>query len=248
MPIEPRFVREDPGLPGWRCDFHMHTADEVRDVVPHSSVEMVELAARHEFAAIAITLHDRAFAMPEAYARAAELGVCLIPGIELTLEKRHVLALGLAVDDAMRIRSIDDLRAARREYGEALLVIAPHPFYVVAHSMNAKFHEWVELFDAVEVTRLQMRWLSRNGPAIAAARQYGLPLVCNSDTHHPRHFGRHYSRIEGEGKVEAGAIFRAIRGGKVTAVCPPVSLPWFVRELFDLFFVHPVLKAMREVK
>jgi len=242
MHIEPKFRRDADGLSGWRCDFHIHTAEDPKDHVAHTSVDLVERAAQLGFSAVAITLHEGAFPLEAAQARAEELGLCLIPGIELTLEQKHLLALGLPPEVARSIGSIADLRAVRREYGDSLFLIAPHPFYVVAHSMNHRFGDWVDLFDAVEVTRLQTQWISRNGPALRAAKQHGLPIVCNSDTHHLRHFGRHFSVVEGAETPTPQSIFSGIRRGAVTAVCPSLSTPAFIRELFDIFFLHPYQK------
>ncbi len=235
MRTDPAFRREDPGLPGWKGDFHLHTAEDRRDRVGHSAVALVERAVALGYQTLAITLHDYAPRLQEARARAENLGLLLIPGIELTIEDRHVLALGIEGPEAESIQTIQALRAARKRLGDRLLVIAPHPFYIFGHSMGRRFHEWVDCFDAVEVTRLQTRWIGRNGPAAVAAHQHGLPVVANSDTHHLRHFGRHYTKIESDSPLSREAVFEGIRAGRVTAVCPPLSSIEFFFEMISIF-------------
>jgi len=233
------------GVPPWKCDFHLHTAEDPFDAVDHTAVELVERAAALGYDAIAITLHQASPSLAAAQARAADLGLLLIPGIEWSVGDRHLLGLGLPEPVSEPVDQIDAVRELRREWGERMLVIAPHPFYVVAHSMNGLFHQWVDCFDAVKITRLQTRWVSRNGPALRAARHYRLPVVANSDTHALRHFGRHYTLVHGEDTLTQESLFHAIRAGKTEPVCPPLSLVEFARELFEIFFVHAVRKRLR---
>jgi len=232
-----------PSASGWKCDFHIHTTEDPCDPVPHTAVELVERAAELGFGAVSITLHGAQKPLPEAQARAEALGVCLIPGIEFRFGGKDIIAMNLENADAARIRSVEDLRAARKEYGDRVFIIAPHPFYILAGSMNHRFYLWRDLFDAVEITRIQTWGISRNGPAIREAKRFGLPVVANSDTHALRHFGQHYSVVEGEGLATVERVFAAIRRGAVRTVCPPLT-PWrFGWELADMIIGQPFRRS-----
>ena len=74
--------------------------------------------------ALAVTLHDRQLDLRRYASLAAERGVTLIPGIERTIQGKHVLLLNFS-SAAEDVRSFDDLAVLKRR--EAGLVIAPHP-------------------------------------------------------------------------------------------------------------------------
>ena len=241
---------ENSPAPGWKCDFHIHTTEDPCDPVPHTAVELVERAAALGFGAVSITLHGAQTPLPQAQARAEALGVCLIPGIEFRFGGKDIIGMNLEAADAARIRSVEDLRTAKKDYGDRLFIIAPHPFYVLAGSMNHRFYLWRDLFDAVEITRIHTWGLSRNGPAIREAKRFGLPVVANSDTHALRHFGKHYSVVEGEGLATPASVFAAIRRGAVRTVCPPLT-PWlFAWEMADMIIGQPLRRseASRQAK
>ena len=61
--------------------------------MPHTAVNLIDRAATLGFDALAITLHDSQFVDPGVTAYARERGITLIPGIERTIQHRHVLLL-----------------------------------------------------------------------------------------------------------------------------------------------------------
>jgi hypothetical protein len=79
------------------ADLHIHTSASDGCLSP---AEVVALAAREGFAAIAICDHDTVAGIPEAIAAAEEVGLELIPGIELAadLGKNEVHILGYCFD------------------------------------------------------------------------------------------------------------------------------------------------------
>jgi len=75
------------------ADLHLHTRYSDGTFSPR---ELVEHAARLGFTAIAVTDHDTLDAIPEALTAGAELGVEIIPGVEITsrvgTQELHMLA------------------------------------------------------------------------------------------------------------------------------------------------------------
>jgi predicted metal-dependent phosphoesterase TrpH len=75
------------------ADLHLHTRYSDGTFTPH---ELVQHAAQLGFAAIAITDHDTLDGIPEALAAGQELGVEVIPGVEITsrvgTQELHLLA------------------------------------------------------------------------------------------------------------------------------------------------------------
>ena len=74
-----------------RVELHAHTSDDREDHLPYSARELILHAAALGYGALAITLHDTAFDPAPLATLAREHGVRLIPGIERTVEGRHVL-------------------------------------------------------------------------------------------------------------------------------------------------------------
>ena len=79
-----------------KVELHTHTADDPEDTIPHTTFELIDRAAALEYDALAITLHDHQLDLKPFARYAAERGITLIPGVERTIEGRHVLLLNFA--------------------------------------------------------------------------------------------------------------------------------------------------------
>ena len=64
-----------------RIDLHLHTTHSDGSLSP---VEVVRLAHKAKVTALAITDHDIVSGIPEAIAAGAELGIEIIPGVEIS--------------------------------------------------------------------------------------------------------------------------------------------------------------------
>lgn len=207
-----------------KIDFHMHTGDDPFDGLPYRATELIDKAVALQYAAIAITLHEKVFDDPRVFDYARERGVLLIQSVEWNFHDRDVLLINITPADAARLKTFDDLRAYRRERGDDLLVIAPHPFYPAGHSLRKELERNIDLFDAIEIAGMRFSWFDYfNNRARAAAARHGKPLIANSDSHGLWMFGRHYTLVEAESTPVS--IFNAIRQGKTQLVSPPVT-PW----------------------
>ena len=83
--------------------------------------EVVEQAHRAGITLLALTDHDTVDGVPEAMSRGQELGVEVIPGVELSVSedsgsrRMHLLGYGLDLQNPSLIGKLDELRWARRE-------------------------------------------------------------------------------------------------------------------------------------
>src|SRR5437868_4589505 len=130
-----------------KVDLHTHTSEDPQDRIPYSTYDLIDRATTLGYAALAVTLHDRQLD-PVAYeAYAATRGIVLIPGIERTIEGRHVLLLNYSAESEL-VQSFSDLADLRaREQG---LVIAPHPYFPASCALLRRLDQHSDLFDAVE--------------------------------------------------------------------------------------------------
>jgi predicted metal-dependent phosphoesterase TrpH len=202
-----------------RVELHTHTADDPADIIPHATSALIDRAAVLGYDAVAVTLHDRQLDLAPWRRQALRRGIVLIPGIERTIEGRHVLLLNFP-PTAERIETFDALRAFKRRFGG--LVIAPHPFYPSRTCVGREMNLHPDLFDAVEWTWFYTaRTRQFNERAADWARAHRRPLVANADVHRLRQLGTTYSLVEADRDVES--ICESIRAGRVTPVTEPIG-------------------------
>jgi predicted metal-dependent phosphoesterase TrpH len=131
-----------------KVELHTHTSDDPVDRIPHSTLELIDRAIALGYDALAITLHDAQLDPSPWQSYAADHGLLLIPGIERTIQGKHVLLANLSCD--MRsVRTFADLATLKRN--DAGLVIAPHPFFPHASCLGGELMDrHADIFDAVE--------------------------------------------------------------------------------------------------
>lgn len=201
-----------------KIDFHLHTSDDPADRIPYSTRQLIDRAATLGYDALAITLHDRQLDVRPCAAFAAARGIVLIPGIERTVESRHVLLLNFPGVDAERVRSFDDVRRLKRSFNG--LVIAPHPYFPGPSSLFGALNRHADVFDAVEYNAMYTRSLNFNRPAERWARAHGKPMVGNGDVHRLEQLGTSYSLVNAE--RNAASICAAVASGRVHLVTRPL--------------------------
>jgi hypothetical protein len=202
-----------------KVDLHLHTSEDPVDNIRHDARALIDRAAELRFDAIALTLHDRQLTSPSLSAYARARGVLLIPGIERTIEGRHVLLINFP-SEAERVATFEDLASLKTHSNG--LVIAPHPYFPAFSSLGRALDAHAELFDAVEWSYFWTPWINFNAPAERWARAHGKPLVGNSDSHDLRQLGRTYTRVFAT--PDADAICAAIREGRVALETEPVPV------------------------
>ena len=147
------------------------------------------------YGALAITLHDRQLDVRPLVPYAAERGLTLIPGIERTVQGKHVLLINFQ-SGAEEVRTFDDIaRLKRRTPG---LVVAPHPFFPAGSCLRGQMDAHPELFDAVEYNAMFTSTLNFNRRAVRWAERHGRPLVGNCDVHRLHQLGTTCSFVDTE--------------------------------------------------
>jgi predicted metal-dependent phosphoesterase TrpH len=218
------------GHPVLKTDFHLHTSEDPADIIVHDSYALIDRAVELGFDAIALTLHDRQLTDARLFDYARERGLTMLPGVERTIEGRHVLLINFA-HGTDQVRTFDDL-AKLKSRGNGL-VIAAHPFFPDRTCLRSKLQAHADLFDAVEWSYFWTRGLNFNAPAARWAAAHGKPVVGNSDLHDLRQLGRTYSLVGAE--PDPDAICSAIRDGLVSvqsSPAPPLELASVLTGMF----------------
>ena len=202
-----------------KVDLHIHTSDDPADPISYSTFDLIDRAAELGYGALAITLHDRQLDIEPYRDYAAACGIVLIPGIERTIDGRHVLLLNFS-RAAETVSSFEDV--ARLKTRERGLVIAPHPFYPAGSALRGYMNTYAHLFDAVEWNAMFTPRINFNAIAQWWARKHGKPMVGNGDVHRLEMLGTTYSLVDAA--PNADAICEAIAAGRVQVVATPYSL------------------------
>ena len=192
------------------ADLHTHAAEDPRDDLRHSAEMLIDEAAAAGVDVLAITLHERKLVSERLRAYANARGVLLVPGIELTLEGKHVLVIN-PDEDQSSCKTFGELHAVGRRDAA---IIAPHPFFPAPPCLGTAFFRHRDLFDAVEFSSMYCTGINFNYFAQWAAHRYQLPLIGSSDTHALPYCDTTLSVLEGECSV-AGVV-DAVRSGRIT--------------------------------
>jgi predicted metal-dependent phosphoesterase TrpH len=201
-----------------KVELHTHTSDDPIDRIPHSTPELIDRASALGYQAMAITLHDRQLDVRRFAAYARERGIVLIPGVERTIQGRHVLLLNFR-RGAEEVRTFEDL--ARLKHRESGLVVAPHPFFPSTTCLGRDLDRHATLFDAIECNAMFTASVNFNRRAERWAVRHGKPLVGNGDVHRLRQLGTTYSLVDAA--PDPDDICAAITEGRVRVESRPLN-------------------------
>lgn len=218
-----------------KADLHTHTNNVLKrydsTIKPK---ELIDKAAKLKFDVISITEHSayktlfgtkyikNPLATYEQYKNyAKKKGVMLIPGVEIYLEGKDILLLNFK-GDPQKYKKIQDLEKLKKEN---VMIIAPHPYFMSGSCLKNKLEENIKIFDAIEYSHFYLKHINPNNKAVETAKKYRKPLIATSDAHFLFAFGRNYSFIDAEKKVDS--ILEAIRKNKIKMITKPWDLPRF---------------------
>jgi predicted metal-dependent phosphoesterase TrpH len=223
-----------------KVELHAHTADDPVDRITHTTVELIDRAAALRFNALAITLHERQLDVQRFAPYAAERGLVLIPGVERTIQGRHVLLLNFT-DEAEQVHTFEDLgRLRQRQRG---LVVAPHPFFPAPNCLWGLLDRHRDLFDAIECNAMFTAFLNFNRAAERWAVREGKPIVGNGDVHRLRQLGTTYSLVDAD--ADADAICAAVAEGRVRVEASSLSWVDAARTSIELITTRRKPRATR---
>ena len=201
-----------------KVELHTHTADDPIDAIPYTTFQLIDRAAELGYDALAVTLHDHQLDLRRFSPYAEERGIVLIPGVERTIEGRHVLLLNFARGTG-DVRTFADL--ARLKASVPGLVVAPHPYFPAGASLWGALERHADLFDAVERNAMFIRGLDFNRAAERFAARHGKPVVGNCDVHRLSQLGSTYSLVDAA--RDPASICEAIAAGRVRVESRPLA-------------------------
>ena len=198
-----------------KLDLHVHTthSDGISTVK-----EILKACRKAGLDGVAITDHDTVSGALEAL-RIKPRGLIVIPGVEVSTSRGHVVALGVT-EPVKSGMTVPETVEAIHDLG-GLAVIA-HPYDVFRGGMGPRAAEGSGA-DAVEVMNAMSRpfsicsWLARR-----LARRLGLPGVAGSDAHSADAVGYGYTVLEAGSGVDD--VLDCLRRGVVGVFCRPYPI------------------------
>jgi predicted metal-dependent phosphoesterase TrpH len=185
-----------------KADLHVHSVGSYDGSA--SVEEILDAAVEAGLDAVAVTDHDEIEQSLEAADRANERGLVGVPGVEVSTEEGHLLALGVEQRPSAN-EPVPDTIERVRELGGAAVV--PHPFQRMRHGIGA-----VEDCDAIETYNSRLFTGLANKRARRFARRNDLPELAGSDAHIAEMVGRAYTLIDAD--RDADSLIEAIKDGR----------------------------------
>jgi len=174
----------------YRFDLHVHSKYSYDCLSPID--EIVRYAKKRGLHGIAITDHNTIEGALRAKRTVKDL--IIIPGIEISSEKGHILALG--VEEEIKSRKVDEIIEEVHEKGG--ICVIPHPFYKLHHGMGEipKGADGIETFNSRFLIGLN------NAKAARIAERLKLGQTGGSDAHTPECVGLGYTISSSEDVLE----------------------------------------------
>jgi predicted metal-dependent phosphoesterase TrpH len=218
-----------------KTDLHLHTNNIIKHFDSHiAPKQLIDRAAKLKFHVLSITEHTGyktlrglvqlknplgTYERYKDYAKSK--GILLIPGVEIYIEGKDILLINFK-GDYRKYKNIEDLEKLKKEN---VMIIAPHPYFPGVASLNKELAKHIKLFDAIELSHFYMKNLNFNKKAEIIAKKYKKPLVANSDAHFLFAFGRNYTYVFAEKKIDS--ILEAIRKNNVKIMTKPWDIGRF---------------------
>jgi len=204
--------RVESGSRWLKAELHAHCSLDPVDhrLCSHNAEELISAAASLRYDVLAITCHDLDVWSQELEEFAENLGIALIPGMEVNVEGRYHTLLYNFRTGSENLNAFEEVRGQSRE---DTLVVAPHPYFPARYCLGNQLEKNIDLFDAIEVSGFYLSNLDFNERARRVARKYRKTMVGNGDVHLLWQLGKTFTWIYSEPSV--AEILAAVKKGAV---------------------------------
>jgi len=225
----------------YKVQFHCHSGSDPEDLLFHSDKDVINKAVDYHYDALAITCHNKIVHSKKLVAYAKEKGILLIPGIEKTIEGKHVVIIN-ASKDAEFLQNFNDLRLYKKNHPNSL-IFAPHPYYPLV-SLGKSLEGNINLFDAIEWSSFYTKHFNFNRKAKRKSKELHLPMIGTADNHVLKYLNHTYSLVSAPQKTTHD-IINAIKKGNLEIVTKPMNSILLIGMIGRLMFLGYVKKLYR---
>lgn len=176
-----------------KSDLHVHTYFSYDGLSSPESI--VNAALQKNLGCIAITDHHKTQGAKEAFIKAFDKPLLVIPGIEVNSKSGDILGLNVEKEIPRGLSAEETIERIKKQNGT---VVIPHPFHFLRNFKGLK--ETVKLVDAIEVF---------NGAAFGKANQKALEFVSDNKLPFTAGSDSHSKTFVGKGFIETPEVRNA---------------------------------------
>jgi predicted metal-dependent phosphoesterase TrpH len=225
-----------------KAALHLHINLDPVDKITYSGFEAIQKAADLDFKILSFTCHDKLIDLNLFQGYAQQKGILLIPGIEKTIQKKHVLILN-ATKSAEKITTFIELEEYKRTHPNCF-IIAPHPFFFFGNCLGPLLEKHIDLFDAIEYNYFYHKFFNPNNKAVLLSQKYQKPLIGTSDIHLLEHFDPTYTKIKIE-TLDIPSVFEALKKNQLEIITKSFSIFSLIKILYKMMFIGSKKNALQ---
>ena len=206
-----------------KIDLHVHTNYSYDGFTKID--EAIARAKHRGLNGIAITDHDTI----EGALNALEMktDIIIIPGIEISTEKGHIIALGVIKQIPPRLTLLETVTEIRKQCG---IVVVPHPYEFFYHGIGPRETRFIKP-EAIEV-------INSSSPILSLTKNLNQKLaeslnaakVAGSDSHIPETIGNAYTTMR-TNSTRLEGIIQAIENGETIPAGAKTALSHRLRKI-----------------
>ena len=195
-----------------KTNLHFHTNENKNPkAVKYTFYQGIDAAVKLGFRVIGLTCFQHYAYQPIYSQYARQRGITVIPGIEHTIKKAHIVILNCQ-QDIEQVSTFAELRDYKTKHPQ-IFIIAPHPFFDIFNKvfgcLGKKLIQNIDLFDAIEWS-----WYY--------TKQINFPLITTSDTHLLEYLNLSYALVDSPSQ-KIDDILSSIKEKKFTNTSKPIS-------------------------
>jgi len=192
-----------------KIQLHLHVQGDPIDNIKYTPKQAIDKASKLNYKVLSFTCHDKLIYNQSLSEYAKSKGILLIPGIEKTIQKKHVLIIN-ATKDSEKIQTFTDLKLYKNKHPKCF-IIAAHPFHPSSTSLMFKLLKHIDLFDAIEHSYFCSTLINPNILSKLVSKKYKKPLIATGDIHYLKGFDYGFAKINKKTKLETQHIFDNLR-------------------------------------
>lgn len=205
----------------YKASLHVHSLEDKSDgikgskIIKHNAKELIDKAYENDFKIISFTLHNYFFYPSEIQHYARKKGIFLIPGIEKSIEGKHILILG-ADKNSEKLKTWDDLKKYKNR-NKSIITIAAHPFRAFGIGQK-EIDNYINLIDLFELSwfDLPFNLIMRshvNKKLKKIAEKFNKKCISTADVHHLDMLNFSYVDVNIDGELNYENFRNAILNG-----------------------------------
>lgn len=229
-----------------KASLHLHTHEDAEDnyFIDYDYKGLINELHKNNFGIAAITGHKKIIFNEEIRKYAAEKGILLMPGVELSIKngifKYHVIVLNCDLE-AENIDTMEKLKSYKEKKGNDIFILAAHPNFKLESMGIKELKKNIDVIDGIEHSWFYSENFNLNSASKDIALEYDKPFIATSDAHFLKYLDTGYIEADIDNK-DIGVFFNALKSKKFTNICRPKSGIELIMHFLMLEYYNLIIK------